>query len=92
MYQLTGNLCHGITSSSSNPKEAKRRNDMSDLILPPDAGQTVWIGGIGVQFKLDGAHTHGAFSVVEHPLEPGAFAAPHTHSHEDEFSYVLEEL
>jgi len=28
--------------------------------------------------------------VVEHPLEPGAFAPPHTHSREDEFSYVLE--
>ena len=62
---------------------------MSDLILPPDAGQTVWIGGIGVQFKLDDTHTQGAFSVVEHPLESGAFAAPHTHSREDEFSYVL---
>jgi quercetin dioxygenase-like cupin family protein len=63
---------------------------MSDLILSPKEGQTVWIGGIGVQFKLDGAHTQGAFSVVEHPLEPGTFAAPHTHSQEDEFSYVLE--
>ena len=63
---------------------------MPDFILPPDAGQTVWIGGIGVQFKLDGTHTQGAFSIVEHPLEPGAFAAPHTHSQEDEFSYVME--
>jgi quercetin dioxygenase-like cupin family protein len=63
---------------------------MSDLILQPDAGQTVWLGRLGIQFKLDGTHTQGAFSVVEHPLEPGAFAAPHTHSREDEFSYVLE--
>ena len=28
--------------------------------------------------------------MVEHPLEPGALAPPHTHSREDEFSYVLE--
>lgn len=63
---------------------------MSDLILSPNDGQTVWIGGLGIQFKLDGTHTQGAFSVVEHPLEPGAFAPPHTHSREDEFSYVLE--
>ncbi len=63
---------------------------MSDLILSPDEGQTVWLGGIGIQFKLDATHTQGAFSVVEHPLQPGAFAAPHTHSREDEFSYVLE--
>ncbi len=33
---------------------------MSELILSPDEGQTVWIGGIGVQFKLDGTQTHGA--------------------------------
>jgi quercetin dioxygenase-like cupin family protein len=39
---------------------------------------------------LDGTNTRGGFSVVEHPLEPGAFAPPHTHSREDEFSYVLE--
>jgi len=39
---------------------------------------------------LNGTNTQGAFSVVEHPLEPGAFALPHTHSREDEFSYVLE--
>ncbi len=63
---------------------------MSDLILSPNEGQTVWLSGLGIQFKLDGTNTQGAFSVVEHPLEPGAFAPPHTHSREDEFSYVLE--
>ena len=63
---------------------------MSDMILSPNDGQTVWLGGLGIQFKLDGTNTQGAFSVVEHPLEPGAFAPPHTHSHEDEFSFVLE--
>jgi hypothetical protein len=59
---------------------------MSDLILSPDDGQLVWLGALGIQFKLDGTQTQGAFSVVEHPLEPGAFAPPHTHSREDEFS------
>ena len=63
---------------------------MSDTILSPNDGQLVWLGGLGIQFKLDGTNTQGAFSVVEHPLEPGAFAPPHTHSREDEFSYVLE--
>ncbi len=63
---------------------------MSDTILSPNDGQLVWLGGLGIQFKLDGTNTQGAFSVVEHPLEPGAFALPHTHSREDEFSYVLE--
>jgi quercetin dioxygenase-like cupin family protein len=63
---------------------------MSDMILSPSDGQLVWLGGLGIHFKLDGTNTQGAFSVVEHPLEPGAFAPPHTHSREDEFSYVLE--
>ena len=63
---------------------------MSEAILSPNDGQLVWLGGLGIQFKLDGTNTQGAFSVVEHPLEPGAFAPPHTHSREDEFSYVLE--
>lgn len=63
---------------------------MSDTIIPPNEGQLVWLGGLGIHFKLDGTITQGAFSVVEHPLEPGAFAPPHTHSREDEFSYVLE--
>jgi quercetin dioxygenase-like cupin family protein len=70
--------------------QAERRNRMSDMILSPNDGQLVWLGGLGVHFKLDGTSTQGAFSVVEHPLEPGAFAPPHTHSREDEFSYVLE--
>lgn len=31
------------------------------------------------------------FSIVEHPIEPGVLAAPpHTHTNEDEFSFVLE--
>ena len=63
---------------------------MSEAILSPNDDQLVWLGGLGIQFKLDGTNTQGAFSVVEHPLEPGAFAPPHTHSREDEFSYVLE--
>jgi mannose-6-phosphate isomerase-like protein (cupin superfamily) len=48
------------------------------------------MGGIGVQFKIDGQQTSGRVSVVEHPVAPGAFALPHTHAREDEISYVLE--
>jgi len=33
----------------------------------------------------------GGFSLVEHPIAPRSLAAPvHTHTHEDEYSYVLE--
>lgn len=51
---------------------------------------SVNIGGIGVIFKLMGQATEGRFALVEHPIAPGTLAAPHTHSREDEFSYVLE--
>src|SRR5918998_5009525 len=40
---------------------------------------------------LDGGATGGGFALVEHPIEPRALAAPvHTHSREDEYSYVLQ--
>jgi quercetin dioxygenase-like cupin family protein len=60
------------------------------LVVGANEGNVVWLGGVGVQFKVDGDDTSGAFSVVEHPLKPGAATPPHTHAHEDEYSYVLE--
>jgi quercetin dioxygenase-like cupin family protein len=61
-----------------------------DPVLAPGAGELVDIGGIGVHFKVPGHLTGGAFSVVEHPVEPGVVVEPHTHQNEDELSYVLE--
>ncbi len=46
--------------------------------------------GIGVVFKLDGADTGGALSVVEHPFAVGTLVPPHIHTNEDEFSIVTE--
>lgn len=62
---------------------------VSTLIEPGD-GASVWLGGIGVEFKVPAELTGGAFSVVEHPLEPGRLVPPHIHYREDELSYVLE--
>ena len=54
-------------------------------------GEVVLRGGFGVVGKISGAETGGAFSVVEHPLEPGILGAPsHTHADEDESSFVIE--
>jgi mannose-6-phosphate isomerase-like protein (cupin superfamily) len=40
---------------------------------------------------VDGAESGGGFSLVEHPMQPRALAAPmHRHSREDEYSFVLE--
>ncbi len=61
------------------------------LVVPPDAGHSIWLGGFGVRFLLDGGHTDGRLSLVEHPLASRALAAPlHTHTREDEFSFVIE--
>jgi mannose-6-phosphate isomerase-like protein (cupin superfamily) len=59
-------------------------------VVKPGDGRSVSLGGMGVVFKISGADTGGAFSIVEHPIEPGRLVPPHVHVHEDEYSYVLE--
>jgi mannose-6-phosphate isomerase-like protein (cupin superfamily) len=60
------------------------------ISIPPDEGHSVDLGGVGVHFKIRGEETGGAFAVVEHPVAPCVVVEPHSHQHEDEFSYVLE--
>jgi quercetin dioxygenase-like cupin family protein len=60
-------------------------------VLGPDEGRAGLLGSMGVRFMLGGGETGGGFSLVEHPIPPRALAAPlHRHSHEDEYSFVLE--
>ncbi len=59
-------------------------------MIVPGAGRLVDLGGVGVQFKIDGPLTGGLLSIVEHPVEPGVIVEPHVHAREDELSYVLE--
>jgi mannose-6-phosphate isomerase-like protein (cupin superfamily) len=64
---------------------------MADFYIPPDHGHSIQMGGLGVVCKLSGSQTGGAFSIVEHPMALGTLGAPlHTHSNEDELSYILE--
>jgi quercetin dioxygenase-like cupin family protein len=59
-------------------------------LLGPDDGNYAQVGAMGVRFMVD-PERGGGFSMVEHPIAPRALAAPlHTHTHEDEYSYVLE--
>jgi mannose-6-phosphate isomerase-like protein (cupin superfamily) len=61
------------------------------VMVALDEGTTVLKGGFGVVLKLAGAETGGSFSVVEHPLAPGVLGSPpHTHTNEDEYSFVVE--
>ena len=56
-------------------------------VLRPGEGQTVDLGGLGVRFMATGE----GFSLVEHPIAPRTLGAPmHTHTHEDEYSFVID--
>ena len=60
-------------------------------VVQPGDGRAGQLGpGVGVHFKIDGANTGGALSIVEHPFEVGALVRPHVHTREDEISIVLE--
>ncbi|MGH9024451.1 MAG: cupin domain-containing protein [Acidimicrobiia bacterium] len=65
-------------------------DDPTQLMVPPGSGRAVSLGGIGVVFKIAGSQTAGAFSIVEHPVQPGVLVPPHLHSREDEYSFVIE--
>jgi mannose-6-phosphate isomerase-like protein (cupin superfamily) len=68
------------TAQSTKPK-----------IVGPQDGKAGSLGSIGVRFMIDGIETGDSFSLVEHPMPPRRLAAPlHRHTHEDEYSYVLE--
>ncbi|MCF6523631.1 cupin domain-containing protein [Streptomyces sp. JJ36] len=60
------------------------------FVIEPDEGRSVWFGGLGVDFRVWAEETGDRFAVVEHPIEPGRLIPPHMHTHEDEFSYVLQ--
>lgn len=59
-------------------------------VVQPGEGTSVQLGTMGVDFKLWGPDTGGAVSVVEHPFPVGAWAPPHLHTREDEYSIVTQ--
>jgi hypothetical protein len=44
--------------------------EREQLILAAGEGTSVWLGGLGVDFKINGEQTGGALAIVEHPIEP----------------------
>lgn len=58
--------------------------------VAPGEGELVSLQGIGVHFKVRGSDSGGSVAVVEHPMEPRRLVPPHTHTREDELSYVIE--
>jgi hypothetical protein len=56
---------------------------VTNTLLPPNAGQTVQLGPLGVRFMLGPEQTGGGFSLVEHPMAPRGLGAP-MHLHEND--------
>ena len=66
-------------------------NDTTARVVGPGDGKQGALGSIGVRLMIEGADSGGGFALVEHPMPPRSLAAPlHRHTHEDEYSYVLE--
>ncbi|HWH45181.1 MAG TPA: cupin domain-containing protein [Thermoleophilaceae bacterium] len=59
------------------------------LVVEAGEGESVSLGGVGVDFKIPAGMTGRAFAIVEHPVDPGRLVPPHIHYREDELSYVL---
>ena len=65
--------------------------ELAPGVIPADAGNLVYLMRLGVRYLIRGEETGGRLAVVEHPLPPHALGAPmHTHSREDEITYVAE--
>ena len=60
-------------------------------VLGPSYGDAGFLTAMGVRFMVSGQEFGGGFALVEHPMPPHALGAPlHRHTHEDEYSFVLE--
>lgn len=81
-----------IATTRDHPakKQGATQATDEDYSLKPGGGKSVWLGGIGVEFKISGDQTGGLLSVVEHPIDPGRLVPPHVHVNEDEYSYILQ--
>ena len=82
---LLSNICAaGREVEGKRPMAAPR-------VLGPSDGFLAILGGTHARFIIEGQDAGKRFSVVEHPMQPRALAAPmHRHHREDEYSFVLE--
>lgn len=62
-----------------------------DTTILRAAAADIRLGGLGIRLLAAGPDTGEQAALLEHPLAPRSLGAPlHTHSREDEFSYVVE--
>ncbi|OLD25780.1 MAG: hypothetical protein AUJ02_04240 [Chloroflexi bacterium 13_1_40CM_3_65_12] len=63
---------------------------MQKILVEATSGRIVSFLGNQVVFKVEGAQTSGAFSIIEDIYPSGNFTPPHRHLKTDEVGYVLE--
>ena len=59
-------------------------------LVPPGAGESVWLVGDLIEVKLASEDTGGAYSMVEETSPPQGGPPPHIHHDVDETLYVAE--
>ena len=59
-------------------------------LVPPGAGESVWLVGDLIEVKLASEDTGGAYSMVEETSPPQGGPPPHIHHDVDETLYVVE--
>ena len=62
---------------------------LAALVVAPDAGRPVVLGGTVVTLRIDGSATGNAYAAMNIALAPGAGAALHRHHYEAESFAVL---
>ena len=60
------------------------------IVVPPDGGETLNLGGSQIFHKVKSKDTNGVFSVVGIVTPPGKGIDLHVHESEDELVYLLE--
>src|SRR5919107_3174178 len=62
----------------------------SGAYVPPEGGDSVWLGGDRITVKLTSEDTGGVYSIAEEISPPQGGPPPHTNRGEDVVLYVLE--
>ncbi len=62
----------------------------SSFVLTEDEGNAFWFLNTLTINKVEGEHTHGGLTIVDHRVPAGFAPPPHIHAGADEAFYILE--
>ena len=79
-----------LTEDKIQPNVRHDNFKQGPIVVPPDAGEKLNLGGSQVFHKVKSKDTNGVFSFVEIVTPPGKGLDLHVHECEDELVYLLE--